>query len=263
MRLDKAVAAGASVSTKVAQKHVKAGRVRLNDLVCTDVKFQAVPGIDVITLTEAMATTVVPCEAEFFLLHKTKDTVCQHHPSEPTVFDLIPEVHRNLGLEPVGRLDKDTTGLLLLCNDGGLRHLLTFPGSKVYKVYICTLGEGQSLPADAAERFQSGLVLSEDGTRCAPARLEIVSCRKVRVTIHEGFFHQVKRMIAELGASVVDLHREQYGVIADPHLEPGQMRSLRLDELRSIAALLPEDRTGKREVPWEKRKAESPGWYSS
>ena len=81
-------------------------------------------------------------------------------------------------------------GMLLLCNDGGLQHMLTFPDSRVYKQYLVTLDEDQPLAPHAAERFSKGLSL-EDGTRCAPATLEILSERQARVTLHEGLFHQV------------------------------------------------------------------------
>ena len=114
-------------------------------------------------------------------------------PGPRSVFDLIPPDLRHASLGPFGRLDRDTTGLLLIGSDGGLGTLLTDPGCPVQKVYLVTLRPGFELAADAEARVKAGLVLP-DGTRCRPALLEVAAVGPpvvVRLTVHEGFYHQV------------------------------------------------------------------------
>ena len=145
-----------------------------------------------------------------------------------TVLDLFPAGERR-GLFAVGRLDKDTEGLLIVTDDGALSHALMSPARHVSKVYEAVV-EG-TLARDAAERFQKGLTL-RDGTECLPARLEILSEgaeTRVRVTLREGKYHQVKRMVAAVGGTVVQLRRVQLGgLLLDPNLPAGAFRELSL-----------------------------------
>ncbi len=136
------------------------------------------------------------------------------------------------GLFAVGRLDKDTEGLLLVTDDGALSHALMSPSRHVSKVYEAEL-DGVLVP-DAAERFGAGLTL-RDGTVCRPALLELLPDGRVRVTLHEGKYHQVKRMIAACGATVTFLKRVQLGgVRLDESLAPGEFRELTEEELGAL-----------------------------
>ena len=266
--------AAPNASAKVAQKRIIAGEFALNGSVTCEPKQQVVPGVETVTL--ASNGEEVPIEEHsFFLLHKPVGCVCQRHPREPTVYDLIPSEHRRPDLVCVGRLDRDTTGALLFGTDGGLQSMLLHPTSRVYKVYVaeCT---GTLVP-DAPERFRAGLVL-EDGTQCAPATVEVVPAdekeptsasdadgvsggasaappplTRVRVTLHEGFFHQVKRMLARCGVVVVGLHRERFGTLEAAGLAPGTMRALTASERAMLCDMLPLDRIAQREVGWERR----------
>lgn len=156
----------------------------------------------------------------------------------PTVVGLIREALRK-DLFPVGRLDIDTEGLLLITNDGELAHNLLSPKKHVDKVYLAHVSGG--LPEDAVKRFEEGIKL-EDGTMTLPAELKILKgagpeedAQEVLVTIREGKFHQIKRMFEALGCRVEYLKRISMGpLILDPNLEPGEYRPLTLQEEASI-----------------------------
>lgn len=143
---------------------------------------------------------------------------------EKTVLDLLPAKLRRLHLFPVGRLDKDTSGLLLLTNDGDFAHRVISPRSAVEKCYSARV-EGELHPEDV-EAFQAGLVL-RDGTRCLPARLEILASDRCLVTVTEGKYHQVRRMLASRGKPVLELRRLSIGaLLLDDSLGPGGWKEL-------------------------------------
>ena len=153
-----------------------------------------------------------------------------------TVLDLLPEELRRQKLFPVGRLDKDTEGLLLLTNEGKLAHDLLSPRHHVDKVYYArTAGQ---LKEEACQAFRQGLVLG-DGLRCLPAELEILSASEqgseALVTVREGKFHQVKRMLAAQGTPVLYLKRMRMGNLTlDPGLRPGEYRLLTAEEIEGL-----------------------------
>lgn len=174
---------------------------------------------------------------EYYMLNKPQGVLsatedCCHE----TVVDLIKDRKRE-DLFPVGRLDLDTEGLLLITNDGDLCHRLLSPKNHVDKVYFATV-EGD-LPKDAVVRFADGLLLS-DGTQTMPSVLEILNqnkgCCDIHLTIREGKFHQVKRMFETLGCHVVYLKRLSMGSLSlDKSLMPGQYRPLTEAELQRLA----------------------------
>ena len=146
-----------------------------------------------------------------------------------TVADLLPPKLRRMALFPVGRLDKDTTGLLLLTDDGDFAHRVISPKSEIPKRY-CARVEGIPDAADAAA-FRAGLTLG-DGTKCLPAELEITGTDQCCVTVLEGKYHQVKRMLASRGKPVVTLRRLSVGgLFLDEDLGPGGVRELTETEL--------------------------------
>ena len=152
-----------------------------------------------------------------------------------TVVELVGDRKRD-DLFPVGRLDIDTEGLLLITNDGDLAHRLLSPKRHVDKVYFARI-EGER-PADAGERLARGITLT-DGTPTLPARLEIQKQdggeSEILLTIHEGKFHQVKRMFEALGCQVVYLKRMSMGpLVLDGELQPGEYRALNEEELEAL-----------------------------
>ena len=174
---------------------------------------------------------------EYYLLNKPQGTVSATEDNRyPTVVDLIKDKKRK-DLFPVGRLDVDTEGLLLMTNDGGLAHRLLSPKNHVDKVYDARI-EGR-LPADSKERVEKGLVL-EDGTPTLPGRLEILSDQEIRLTIQEGKYHQVKRMMEVLGCKVVYLKRISMGaLVLDENLAPGEYRALTEEEKQKLGVVQP------------------------
>ena len=166
------------------------------------------------------------------MLHKPAGLLTAARDREaPTVMDLLPPLCVKNGCMPVGRLDKDTTGLLLLTDDGVLGHRLISPKRHVDKVYRAELDT--PLPPDAADRFREGIRLKD--FTALPAELEVLSPGEARVTVWEGKYHQVKRMFAALGCRVVRLHRESFGPLRlDPHLAEGEYRPLTEEEIRLI-----------------------------
>ena len=143
--------------------------------------------------------------------------------SERTVMELLPGEYRHLELRPVGRLDKATEGLLLFTNDGDLLHRLISPKNEVPKVYYAR-HEGQAGEGDV-EAFSQGLTL-RDGTDCLPARLEPLGPGESLITVCEGKYHQVRRMMASRGMTVTYLERRQEGALELGSLPRGQVREL-------------------------------------
>ena len=151
---------------------------------------------------------------------------------QPTVLDLLPPELRRIGLAPVGRLDKDTEGLLLLTNDGELAHRLLSPKYHVEKRYFARV-DGELSAADT-EAFARGMTLG-DGLECLPAGLEVLPDRVCIVTLREGKFHQVKRMLAARGAPVLYLKRLSMGPLTlDDSLAAGAYRLLRAEEILAL-----------------------------
>ena len=153
---------------------------------------------------------------------------------ERTVMELLPETMRHWDLKPVGRLDKATEGLLLFTNDGDLLHRLIGPKKEVPKVYYAR-HEGTASQADA-DAFASGLTL-KDGTLCLPARLEPLGAGESMVTVCEGKYHQVRRMLASRGMPVAYLERRQEGSLTLGNLPRGQVRMLTQEEIDCLTDL--------------------------
>ena len=170
----------------------------------------------------------------YLMLHKPGGVVSATEDSrEKTVLSLLPEQYRRLGLFPVGRLDKDTEGLLLLTNDGPLAHRLLAPKSHVDKVYYAQV-DGV-LDAGDCKAFRQGITLA-DGYTCLPARLEVIEDgRAAQITVQEGKYHQVKRMMAARGKPVTYLKRVRFGPLTlDPELEKGCWRALTEEEKKLL-----------------------------
>ena len=154
-------------------------------------------------------------------------------PNDPTVMELLPEAYRSLGLVPVGRLDKQTEGLLLFTNDGALAHNLISPKKAVEKIYYAR-HEGTATAADC-EAFAQGLTL-RDETACLPAKLEPLGAGESLITVCEGKYHQVRRMMAARGMHVTYLERRQEGGLTLGNLPRGQVRELQDREILELLA---------------------------
>lgn len=168
-------------------------------------------------------------ETLVLLMHKPSGVVCSHSDGGVLIYSLLPQrwQRRNPKIATIGRLDADTTGAILLTDDGALNHKLTSPKSDVAKLYEATLA--QPLRGDEAEIFASGtLMLHGEKKPLLPAKLEVVSETIVRLEICEGRYHQVKRMFGAVGNRVVTLHRVRFGEFSVEDLKAGEYKILSL-----------------------------------
>lgn len=176
-----------------------------------------------------------PAPGLVLMLHKPTGYTCSTKDTGRLIYDLLPSRFRERSpvVSPVGRLDRDTSGLLLMTDDGALLHRIVSPKSKLQKVYEATLAN--DLRGDEADAFASGtLMLESETTPLLPAQLEILSPRQARLTLHEGRYHQVRRMFAAVGNHVVALHRSAVGGVALDSLEEGRWRLLDAGDLRRL-----------------------------
>ncbi len=220
LRLDKLLADTGRWSRKEAKLLLKQGRVKVDGAVEKSGDRKVEPQLAVVTVDgEGLRWA----EFRYLMLHKPGGVLtATEDRHQKTVLDLLPPDCRDLF--PVGRLDKDTEGLLLLTDDGELAHHLLSPKHHVDKCYLACI-EGEVDEADCAA-FRSGIVLG-DGTKCLPAELESLGAGKCLVTLREGKFHQVKRMLASRGKPVVGLKRLSMGTLRlDEGLKPGEFRPL-------------------------------------
>ncbi|MBR1781057.1 MAG: rRNA pseudouridine synthase [Oscillospiraceae bacterium] len=228
IRLDKLLADTGRWTRREAKELLRRGRVTVDGSVERDGARKVCAG----ECQVAVDGQIVSWQRfRYLLLHKPAGVLtATEDKRQRTVLDLLPPEDRDLF--PVGRLDKDTTGLLLLTDDGALAHRLLSPKYHVDKVYEAEI-EGDVDAADVAA-FAAGMTLS-DGTPCLPAGLERLGEGRCRVTLREGKFHQVKRMLAQRGHPVTSLHRVAMGALTlDPSLEAGGFRELAAEEVAAL-----------------------------
>jgi 16S rRNA pseudouridine516 synthase len=177
------------------------------------------------------------------MMHKPLGVTCSHKEAGPLVYDLLPLRwrRREPALSTIGRLDKDTSGFLLFTDDGDLLHRVISPKKHVVKQYVACLE--RPLTGEEEAMFASGtLMLENDDKPLSPAELEPLSATTARLTIHEGRYHQVRRMFAAVGNHVTALHRDRIGGLAlPPDLAPGAYRVLGAAEIASIFADAPQN----------------------
>jgi 23S rRNA pseudouridine2605 synthase len=226
MRLNAYLARAGIASRRGAEDLIMAGRVRVNGEVAGLATF-----VEQRDTVEVDGARVEAEPLTYVLLHKPSGvvTTARDPHGRPTVVGLVGHERR---VVPVGRLDADTTGALLLTNDGPLAHRLMHPRYEIDKVYEAEV-EGELREADLV-RLREGIDL-EDGPT-APARAELVSPTRVRLTLHEGRKHQVKRMHEAVGHPVRRLQRSSYAVLPLDGLEPGHWRELTADEVERLHA---------------------------
>jgi 23S rRNA pseudouridine2605 synthase len=236
-RLQKILAQAGLGSRRACEELIAAGRVRVNGEVAT-LGTRADPEHDTIEVDGAIVG--VRQGLVHYLLNKPAGvvTTASDPQGRPTVAGLVPEEPR---VYPVGRLDADTEGLLLLTNDGELAHRLTHPSFGVEKEY---LAEVEGTPSRGAlRRLREGVEL-EDGPT-APAKASLVGDHTLRLTIHEGRNRQVRRMCAAVGHPVVRLVRVRIGPLADRRLAPGEWRELTQREVRDLERAVATTRPGR------------------
>lgn len=222
VRLDKYLADMGIATRKELKDIIRQGRVTVNDAVATAPDMKLDGESAVVTLDGAILSY---SKFRYFMIDKPTGVLSvTEDKKQKTVLDLLTPEMRRMGLFPVGRLDKDTSGLLLLTNDGDYAHRVISPKSGVEKLYYAIV-DGNLSPKDV-EAFEKGIVLA-DGTQCLPAKLEILAERECHVKVMEGKYHQVRRMLASRGAPVLELRRLSIGALKlDENLGPGGFREL-------------------------------------
>ncbi|MGB1906412.1 MAG: pseudouridine synthase [Spongiibacter sp.] len=229
LRLDRFLATVTDYSRSEAKRLIKAGEITLDGEVLGDPRQPIAADADVRLRGHSLRAAA----PRYFMLHKPRDYVCAARDRRQlTVLDLLDEDNPER-LHVAGRLDIDTTGLVLLTDDGNWSHAITSPKRACWKRYW--LRTAEPIPANTVDKFSKGVFLKDDKARTLPARLVLIDDCEARLEICEGRYHQVKRMFAALGNAVIALHREAIGHIElDDMLEEGDYRSLTEQEINSV-----------------------------
>ena len=231
-RLDRIIGESGAASRSEARRLIAAGRVQVNGRPVTQADFKLDPRISAVSID---GKTISAGGNRYFMLYKPIGVLsATEDRDQKTVLDLLPQAYKNLKLFPVGRLDKDTTGLLLLTNDGDFSHAVASPKKHIGKRYefVCEAALG----LEDVQALEQGLLL-KDGTLCLPATLEIDENDPFHgfLTVVEGKYHQVKRMLAARGKPIEALKRLSIGgLILDPTLRPGEFKELTENDLNLI-----------------------------
>lgn len=237
IRLNKFIAHAGVCSRREADDYISAGKVRVNGNVCTEMGIQVSPN-DRVTVA---GQKIEPEPFVYFLMNKPRDTITttSDEKGRKTVMDLI-ETATGLRVYPVGRLDRNTTGLILLTNDGDLANRLMHPSYKVRKVY--EVETAREITDDELQKLRTGIALDDGPARAYRASRHPEFLNVVTLSMHEGRNRVVRRMFETLGAEVVKLDRVIYGPLQKKGLRTGRWRKLRnneVNELRKMVRLLP------------------------
>lgn len=229
MRIDKFLSNMGVGSRKEVKQYLQKGLISVNGEVVTLPKKQ----IDTSDEIAIDGDVVMYQQYVYLMLNKPAGVLSATRDHRETVLDLVPEAYRHRDLFPVGRLDKDTVGLLLITDDGRLGQRLLAPKNDVPKKYYAQVDA--DIPKTAIEAFVQGFDLEPEGVHTKPAALEILSAREATVTIHEGKYHQVKRMFGFVGCEVVYLKRLSMGSLSlDEGLQEGDIRELTQSEFEQL-----------------------------
>lgn len=228
MRLDKFISHCTPLSRKQSRAAVKSKRIKVNNSIVTDFSLSLQDNDEVSYQSEVLSLP----GSRYFMLNKPEDVVCANtDPSTPCAVDLLD--NEAPGLKVAGRLDKDTTGLVLLSDDGQWIHKIISPNHHCKKIYMVELDT--ELNDDTIAQFSKGILLKGESKPTKPASVAAMSVNSAKVIIDEGRYHQVKRMFAACGHHVKKLHRQQIGEIKlDDSLSPGQHRPLTGIEIKSV-----------------------------
>ncbi|MFT4924701.1 MAG: 16S rRNA pseudouridine516 synthase [Phenylobacterium sp.] len=227
MRLDKYLCSCSELSRIDAKRNIGKGKVTVNGEKVTNPATK-IKDADTICLNDKVMSLLTD---RYIMLHKPVNTICSNvDEAHPSVLGLL-DVEKPQTLHVAGRLDVDTTGLVLITDDGQWSHDITSPRKKCSKRY--RVGLKDPIENSAIALFTQGIQLNNEANLTRPAELEILSPHEVLLTIHEGKYHQVKRMFAAIGNKVVELHRESVGNITlDAALKPGEWRFLTDEEAK-------------------------------
>lgn len=236
LRIDRLLSSLGYGSRTEMARMAKAGGIVLDGADVTDVSKRIALSPDLPTRMEIDGEPLDPLPGLVMMMHKPLGMTCSHKEDGALVFDLLPGRwrRRDPAISTVGRLDKATTGLLLLTDDGALLHRIISPKRHVAKVYRATLA--RPLEGGAGALFASGeLVLEGEDKPLSPAILEVLTPTEATLTVTEGRYHQVRRMFAAVGNHVEALHRERVGALSLPDdLAPGEWRLLTPEEVDLI-----------------------------
>lgn len=229
-RLDKLLADQTTLSRRDAAACIRRGRVTVDGTPVRDPAHKVDETACAVAL-DGQAVAYRRCV--YIMLNKPAGILCvSRDPHAQTVVDLLPETERCRGLFPAGRLDKDTTGMVLLTDDGDYAHRMLAPKKHVEKRYLVTLDA--AVNEETCRRFAEGMTLA-NGEVCREAVCEILPNCQARVTLHEGKYHQIKRMFAACGYHVEALHRLSMGGLSlDPTLAPGEYKILTENEAMTV-----------------------------
>ena len=228
MRLDKYLCKSTDLTKLEAIERIHNGQVSVNGEVVLDESIQVHESNTILLNGDVLTLRAF----RYILMHKPAGTICSNIDEVyPSLFNYL-EVDKASELHIAGRLDADTTGLVLITDDGRWSFNITLPTKSCKKVYRVTLS--RDIKDDVADKFKAGVQLQGEKNPTRPAELEVISPKEVLLTITEGKFHQVKRMFAAVGNRVVGLHREQIGDVS-LDVEEGQWRYLTEDEVSSFS----------------------------
>ena len=235
-RLDKLLAGMGYGSRREIELLAANERITLDGVALTDSARRITLTPDLQSRLTVNGEAIDPLPGMVVMLHKPLGTTCSHKETGPLIYDLLPNrwKRRDPQLSSIGRLDKETSGLLLLTDDGQFLHKVISPKQHVAKRYLATLA--RPLREDAAALFASGtLMLEGEEKPLLAAELDVLSPTTARVTLHEGRYHQVRRMFAAIGNHVETLHRESIGGLLLPaDIKAGEYRVLSADEIARI-----------------------------
>lgn len=224
MRIDKYLSNAGVASRSEIKRFFKDKRIMVNDILIGQAKHQIDPNKDVVKVD---GTIIKYQQYYYFVLNKPKGYVSANEDAQyPTVMGFFADLNIR-GLTHVGRLDKDTTGVLLITNDGKLAHFLISPKSNVKKIYSLTVDK--DLTKDLVNAFKQGIKINDE--MCRPAKLTIVDKRKATLELTEGKYHQVKRMMRAVGYEVIELNRDKFAFLTTKNLKTGEYYELNEDEL--------------------------------
>lgn len=228
MRIDRFLSKALLVTRKDARALIQSKAVEVNNILIKNISFHVDELSDDVFVN---GEKVVYEQFQYYLLNKPAGYVCANNDNmHNTVFDLVP-LFSALNFHTVGRLDKDTTGALILTNNGALTHRLINPKYRIEKTYF-VVTDGV-IREDLIPLFHNGFML-EEKLQTLPAKLEIITGKKARLTIFEGKYHQVKRMFRHFGLNVISLHREQFGFLRVDDMEIGEFRKLSPEEIENL-----------------------------
>ncbi|WP_296141729.1 pseudouridine synthase [uncultured Anaerococcus sp.] len=227
MRVDKMVGNAKLDTRRNIKRNAKKGALVINGEIVKDSSTQVDPNVDEVFY---MGEFVEYFDNIYIIMNKPAGVLSATVDEEETVVDLLDDFYQMLDLSIAGRLDKDTTGLVLLSTDGKFVHKITSPNSNIEKTYEVETKD--TIDESFIEEFKNGVEIKEEGYIARPAKLEIINEKKATVKVTEGKFHLVKRLFSNLGNEVVSLKRIAIGDLKlDPFLNEGAYRELNEDEL--------------------------------